>query len=66
MTTARLPQLPLEEARAAADEAAVPNYMAELSIFQVLLNHPPLALASTTCSPPCSGTGCSTRGYASW
>ncbi|KBZ63833.1 carboxymuconolactone decarboxylase family protein [Mycobacterium colombiense] len=43
MTTARLPQLPLDEAKAAADEAAVPNYMAELSIFQVLLNHPPLA-----------------------
>lgn len=43
MTTARLPRLPLDEAKAAADEAAVPNYMAELSIFQVLLNHPPLA-----------------------
>lgn len=43
MTTARLPKLPLDEAKAAADEAAVPNYMAELSIFQVLLNHPPLA-----------------------
>lgn len=45
MTTARLPKLPLDEAKAAADEAAVPNYMAELSIFQVLLNHPPLARA---------------------
>src|SRR6201996_216262 len=43
MTTARLPKLPLDEAQAAADEAAVPNYMAELSIFQVLLNHPTLA-----------------------
>ena len=43
MTTARLPKLPLDEAKAAADEAAVPDYMAELSIFQVLLNHPPLA-----------------------
>ena len=40
MTTARVPGLPLGEAKAAADEAAVPNYMAELSIFQVLLNHP--------------------------
>jgi len=43
MTTARVPRLPLAEAKAAADEAAVPDYMAELSIFQVLLNHPPLA-----------------------
>ena len=38
-------RLPLDEAKAAADEAAVPNYMAELSIFQVLLNHPQLARA---------------------
>jgi alkylhydroperoxidase family enzyme len=45
MTTARVPGLPPGEAQAAADEAAVPNYMAELSIFQVLLNHPPLARA---------------------
>lgn len=45
MTTARVPALPPEEAKAAADEAAVPNYMAELCIFQVLLNHPPLARA---------------------
>ena len=45
MTTARVPGLPPGEAKAAADEAAVPNYMAELSIFQVLLNHPPLARA---------------------
>jgi alkylhydroperoxidase family enzyme len=45
MTTARVPKLPLDEAKAAADEAAVPDYMAELSIFQVLLNHPPLARA---------------------
>jgi alkylhydroperoxidase family enzyme len=29
----------------AADEAGVPNYMAELAIFQVLLNHPKLARA---------------------
>lgn len=43
MTTARVPKLPFDEAAAAADEAAVPNYMAELSIFQVLLNHPQLA-----------------------
>ncbi len=45
MTTARVPRLPLAEAKAAADEAAVPDYMAELSIFQVLLNHPSLARA---------------------
>src|SRR6201996_574339 len=43
MTTARVPKLPLDEAKAAADEAAVPDYMAELNIFQVLLNHPTLA-----------------------
>lgn len=40
---ARVPQLPVDEAKAAADEAGVPDYMAELSIFQVLLNHPRLA-----------------------
>ncbi|WP_343573494.1 carboxymuconolactone decarboxylase family protein [Mycobacterium sp.] len=40
---ARVPRLPLDEARAAADEAGVPDYMAELAIFQVLLNHPKLA-----------------------
>lgn len=39
----RVPRLPLDEAKAAADEASVPDYMAELSIFQVLLNHPRLA-----------------------
>lgn len=45
MTKARVAGLPLDEAKAAADEAAVPDYMAELSIFQVLLNHPSLARA---------------------
>ena len=45
MTTPRVPPLPLDEAKAAADEAAVPDYMAELTIFQVLLNHPQLARA---------------------
>src|SRR6516225_6100905 len=45
MKTARVPKLPLDEAKAAADEAAVPDYMAELSIFQVLLHHPQLARA---------------------
>jgi hypothetical protein len=45
MTEARVPRLPLEEAKAAADEAGIPDYMAQLSIFQVLLNHPTLARA---------------------
>jgi alkylhydroperoxidase family enzyme len=45
MTEARVPRLPVEEAKAAADEAGIPDYMAELSIFQVLLNHPTLARA---------------------
>lgn len=45
MTEARVPRLPVEEAKAAADQAGVPDYMAELSIFQVLLNHPTLARA---------------------
>jgi alkylhydroperoxidase family enzyme len=40
---ARIPRLPVDEAKAAADEAGVPDYMAELAIFQVLLNHPKLA-----------------------
>jgi alkylhydroperoxidase family enzyme len=44
MTKARVPGLPPGEARAAADEAGVPDYMAELNVFQVLLNHPRLAL----------------------
>jgi alkylhydroperoxidase family enzyme len=43
MTTPRVPLLPVDEAKAAADEAGVPDYMAELSIFQMLLNHPRLA-----------------------
>ncbi|HET9874410.1 MAG TPA: carboxymuconolactone decarboxylase family protein [Mycobacterium sp.] len=43
MTDPRLPRLPADEAKAAADAGGVPNYMAELAIFQVLLNHPNLA-----------------------
>lgn len=42
---ARIPLLPVEEAKAAADEAGIPDYMAELSIFQAMLNHPRLARA---------------------
>ncbi|EUA22623.1 carboxymuconolactone decarboxylase family protein [Mycobacterium xenopi 3993] len=38
-----MPLLPIDEAKTAADEAGVPNYMAELAIFQALLNHPSLA-----------------------
>ena len=34
MPEARVPRLQLAEAKAAADEAGVPDYMAELSIFQ--------------------------------
>ncbi len=45
MREARIPLLPVDEAKAAADEAGVPGYMAELAIFQVLLNHPKLACA---------------------
>ena len=45
MTEARIPRLPVEESKAAADAAGVPDYMAELSIFRVLLNHPALARA---------------------
>jgi alkylhydroperoxidase family enzyme len=41
----RVPRLPVNEAKAAADEAGIPDYMAELAIFQVLLNHPKLACA---------------------
>ncbi|WP_186245730.1 carboxymuconolactone decarboxylase family protein [Mycobacterium simulans] len=43
MKSTRVPLLPVDEAKAAADEAGVPDYMAELSIFQALLNHPRLA-----------------------
>jgi alkylhydroperoxidase family enzyme len=41
----RIPRLSLKEAKAAADQAGIPDYMAELAIFQVLLNHPTLARA---------------------
>jgi alkylhydroperoxidase family enzyme len=45
VTELRIPRLPVDEAKAAADEAGVPDYMAELAIFQVILNHPSLARA---------------------
>lgn len=43
----RIPMLSVEEAKAAAEQAGVPAQMAELSVFRVLLHHPPLAKAVT-------------------
>lgn len=40
----RLPLLPVAEARSAASAAGVPELMAELSVFRVLLQHPPVAV----------------------
>jgi alkylhydroperoxidase family enzyme len=40
---ARIPRLPADDAKAAAEGAGVPTYYADLSIFQVLLRHPDLA-----------------------
>ena len=45
MTEARVPRLRVDESKAAAETAGVPDYMAELSIFRVMLNHPALARA---------------------
>ena len=45
MTEARVPRLPTGEASAAADDAGLPEFMAELSIFRVLLRHPRVARA---------------------
>lgn len=45
MTESRIPRLSVSDAKAAAVEAGVPDYMAELNIFAVLLNHPRLAAA---------------------
>ncbi|HLF99329.1 MAG TPA: carboxymuconolactone decarboxylase family protein [Acidimicrobiia bacterium] len=42
---ARVPMLPVDEARAIATDGGVPAEMAELSIFRVLLRHPRLARA---------------------
>ncbi len=41
--TPRIPMLSLEEARKAAATAEIPEQVAELNIFRVLLNHPLLA-----------------------
>lgn len=40
---ARLPLLTMDEAKAAALDAGVPEIVAELNVFRVLLHHPPLA-----------------------
>ena len=45
MTEARVPRLSADDAKAAAIEAGLPEFMAELSIFQVLLRHPRVARA---------------------
>lgn len=45
MTDARVPMLSADEAREAAEEAGLPAYMADLSVFRVLLRHPTLARA---------------------
>ncbi len=39
----RIPVLPIEEAQEAARSARVPDIMAPLSIFRILLRHPPVA-----------------------
>jgi alkylhydroperoxidase family enzyme len=45
MTESRVPRLPAGDAAAAAGDAGVPEFMAELSIFRVLLRHPRVARA---------------------
>jgi alkylhydroperoxidase family enzyme len=45
MTDARVPRLSAQEATAAAADAGVPEYMANLNVFRVLLRHPGLARA---------------------
>lgn len=42
---ARVPRLTVEKAKAAAAEAGVPEHMADLSVFRVLLRYPRLARA---------------------
>ena len=43
MTAERLARLPPETAKAAAAAAGVPDYMADLNVFRVLLHNPPVA-----------------------
>src|SRR5258705_12700661 len=65
-TPPRVPLLPVDEAKAAADEAGVPDYMAELSIFQVLLNHPRLARTFNDMLATMLWHGALTPGCANW
>lgn len=44
-TEGRIARLSVEEAKAAAESIGVPVFMADLSVFQVLLRHPKLAKA---------------------
>lgn len=46
MTTARVPLLPVDDAKAAARELGIPEAMAELTVFRALLGHPKLAGAA--------------------
>ena len=45
MTDARITRLSADTAKAVAADAGVPEYMADLSVFQVLLHHPGVARA---------------------
>lgn len=45
MADARVPRLPLDEAKATAVDAGILDVYADLTVFQVLLRHPPLARA---------------------
>ncbi len=41
----RVPRLPIDQSLAVGEQAGIPAMMAELSIFRVLLHHPPVAKA---------------------
>lgn len=45
MTLERIARLDLDQAKEAAAAVGVPDYMADLSVFQVLLHNPPVAKA---------------------
>lgn len=45
MTTERVPRLAVDRAKEVAAAAGVPDYMADLSVFQILLHNPPVAKA---------------------
>lgn len=48
MNESRVVRLSVEDARVAASAAGVPELLAELSVFRVLLRHPPVAAALNT------------------